>query len=164
LVAAAYKKINDPNSVRQTTIALKSAATNRLNIVVTANMPAQSASSLMYCGKMLPAPIALPVPVTLSLLGLHTDGCDVTINGKADINGDYYDSAIVFLGKPAVKKKADQLSDGLSRASYYVGFDKAKANQMITQNIVVTLKGDAADINAAIKLIDWQKLYGLLSK
>jgi hypothetical protein len=164
IMSSAYKKIGDPNSVKQVASALKWAAINRLKIMVTANMPQQNPNSLVYCGKVTPAITGLPVAATLSIMGMHTENCPIMTHTKVDMNGDYYDNAIVFLGKPVVKKKTEQVENGLISTIYYVGFDKEKMNQLITQNIVVTLKGDAANINEVIKLIDWQKLYGLLNK
>ena len=85
-------------------------------------------------------------------------------SGRVSMSGNYYDNAIIFLGKPVIAKKTETTSDGLTDTRYSLGFDRGKIGKLIVQNIAIAIKGDAADIDEAIKLIDWQKLYDLIDK
>ena len=168
LAAAAFKKITDFNSAGQIAGALKGAAKSKLSIQIIVNVSSGSSGAflLSYCAKTPPEKIALPVPATLALLGTHSDECPFMSDGRPDMSpGDaYYDNAIIFLGKPVAGQEADDRHDGQVRTKYAIGFDKSKIGVPITQNIVVRIKGDAPDIEAVIKLIDWKNLYYLIEK
>jgi len=165
LMASSYQMIKDFQNASQIAAALKSSAASKLTIRIFANIPGGD-FDLSYCGKNPPVPIQLPIPSTLALKGLRSASCPIMQEGtkQADLHGDYYDRAIIFLGKAPATKKADDWSDGLSGTRYTVGFDHAKIGKTITQNIVVTITGDSADIEAAIALIDWKALAALISK
>ncbi|MEO6849872.1 MAG: hypothetical protein ABI203_08170, partial [Mucilaginibacter sp.] len=72
--------------------------------------------------------------------------------------------ALVFLGKPVNYKKTVTTSDGLTADGYSMAYDSRRISRMEVQNIAVEFKGDSADIDEAIKLIDWQKLSSLIEK
>jgi len=165
LKVAAYKTIKDFNNGKQLATALKSTAKAKLKINVISNVTAGD-FVLSYCGKNAPEKLDLPVPATLALLGIHSDGCPVMDGGRPSMSpGDkYYDSAVIFLGKPVAKQSTHVSDDGLTETNYAINFDKAKIGTLITQNIVVTLQGDAEDIKAAVKAINWQKLYAAIVK
>jgi hypothetical protein len=168
LMASAFKSITDYNNATQIATALKSTAKSKLTINVFVNMSAGATGAflLSYCAKNPPEKIALPVPATLALLGIHSEGCPLMSDGRPDMSpGDgYYDGAIIFLGKPVAGQVADDRHDGQARTKYAIAFDKSKIGVPVTQNIVVQIKGDAADVNGAIKLIDWKSLYYLTEK
>jgi len=84
--------------------------------------------------------------------------------GTASLHGDYYDTALVYLGQPVVAKKTETTSDGITDTRYELAFDRTKISRLSVQNIAVTFKGDSADIDEAIKLINWQKLSDLIAK
>src|SRR5471030_1514680 len=77
LMAAAFKSITDYNNATQIATALKSTAKSKLTINVFVNISAGATGAflLSYCSKNPPEKIALPVPATLALLGVHSDGC-----------------------------------------------------------------------------------------
>ncbi len=164
LLLNAYKTITDFNSTDQIAGALKSTAVTWLRISIVTNVLPGTINKLSYCAKMQPSQIALPVPATLAVMGLHSDACPIMLSGKVDMTGDYYDDAVIILGKPVIKKALEQRPDGLMEADYSTGFDRSKINHYTTQNIAITIHGDAADINVAMKLIDWKKLYSLIAK
>ncbi len=168
LAGSAYKSITDFNNATQIAAALKSTAKSKLSIQVMVNISSGGSGAflLSYCSKSPPEKITLPIPATLALIGIHSDGCPFMSDGRPDMSpGDaYYDNAIIFLGKPVAGQTADDRHDGQVRTRYAIAFDKSKIGVPVTQNIVVQIKGDAADINAAIKLIDWKKLYYLIGK
>jgi hypothetical protein len=164
LLLNAYKRITDFNSTEQIAGALKSTAVTRIKISVETNVLPGASYKLSYCPKMPPTAIVLPVPATLAIMGLHSDACPIMAAGKVDMTADYYDNALIILGRPAIKRAVEERADGLTEIDYSVGFDRAKTGRLATQNIVVSIHGDAADINQAIKRIDWKKLYYLLGK
>lgn len=168
LAGPAYKAITDFNNATQIAAALKSTAKSKLSIQVIVNISsgASGAFLLSYCSKNPPEKITLPVPATLALIGKHSEECPFMSNGRPDMSpGDaYYDNAIIFLGKPVSGQTAYDRHDGQVRTRYAIAFDKSKIGVPVTQNIVVQIKGDAADIEAAIKLIDWKNLYYLIGK
>jgi|SRR6185503_14565721 len=164
LLLNAYKGITDYNSTDQIAVALKSTAATWLKISIVTNVLPGAINKLSYCAKMQPAQITLPVPATLAVMGLHSDACPIMQSGKVDMTGDYYDNALIILGKPVIKKTPVQRTDGLMETDYSTGFDRSKINRYTTQNIIITIHGDAADINVAMKLIDWKRLYSLIAK
>jgi hypothetical protein len=87
-------------------------------------------------------------------------------DGRPDTSpGDgYYDDALIFIGKPVSGQWYDDRHDGQVRTKYSIAFDKTKTGVPVTQNIVIQLKGDAADISTAIREIDWKALYALIGK
>jgi len=119
---------------------------------------------LDYCSEKQPIIISLPAPASLALLGIRSDLCPQMKNGKLDMNADYYDNALVILGGRVVKKSVLRLAGGITEASYGQDFDWSKTGKMTAQNIVVSVRGNAADIKVALKLIDWKKLYRLIGK
>jgi len=163
LMVASYQMIKDFQNAAQIAAALKSSAASKLTIRIFANIPGGD-FDLSYCGKNPPVPIQLPIPSTLALKGLRSTSCPIlqADTKQPDLHGDYYDRAIIFLGKAVATKTADSWSDGLSGTRYTIGFDKGKIGKTITQNIVVTITGDSADIDAAIALIDWKALAALI--
>ena len=163
LMSAAYKEIKDFNNAQQVAQALKSTNKSKLKIFIACNISAGN-SEVSYCSKTPPVSIQLPVPATLALKGIRSQECPILESGRPDLKGDYYDNAVIFLGKPVASKNPDDRSDGLSGMEYTIAFDEGKTSKTLTQNIVVTFKGDAADIDEAIRLIDWNKLYALLDK
>ena len=168
LMATAFKSITDFNNATQIASALKGNSKAKLSIRVIVNVSSGKIGSflLSYCGKTKPTDLALPVPATLAVLGVHTDGCPFMNDGRPDMapGDNYYDNAIVFLGKPVSSQEADDRHDGQVRTRYAIGFDHTKIGIPFTQNIVVLIKGDAADINAIVSQIDWKALNGLIEK
>jgi hypothetical protein len=164
VLLAAYKKITDYNSPSQISGALKSTAVCRLTIDITTNVMPSAITKMSYCGKTPPARILLPVPAKLALLGRRTDNCPIMAGGKIDMTADYYDTALIFLGKPVVKKPVPQQMPGLVQTGYSAGFDRSQIGHMTIQNMIISIHGDAADINVAIRMIDWKKLYYLVDK
>ncbi|MEO6631109.1 MAG: hypothetical protein ABIN13_05280 [Mucilaginibacter sp.] len=167
LVSAAVSNIKDFTNATQVAAAVKSAAKSKLSVFIVANLyitGTQSSTPLSYCAKTPPVPLSIPVPTTLALKGLHSAECPIMDGGTASLHGDYYDNAVVFLGKPVVAQKTETYSDGLNTTRYQIAFDRTKIGGMAVQNIVVTFKGDSADIDEVIKLINWQKLSDLIAK
>ena len=168
LAGSAMRTITDYNNVAQIAATLKSIAKAKLSIHVSANVyaPGSGVFTLVYCPKTPPEAITLPVPATLALIGIRSGQCPLMSGSRPDLSpGDgYYDDAVVFLGKPVTTKTNDNRNDGRIHTAYGIGFDKTKIGSPVVQNIVVDFKGDAEDIRAAIKLINWQKLYALIAK
>ena len=166
LFVSAFKSISDYNDAGQIANSLKMSDKAKLSIKIFANMDIgiNGAFPVSYCGKTPPAKIALPVPATLAVKGIRSLQCPIMSDGRIDMSGDYYDNATVFLGKPVVNTATVNNDNGLTTTRYAIGFDGAKRSRLIVQNIVVTFKGDSADIDEAIKLIDWKKLYDLVAK
>jgi hypothetical protein len=167
LMGAAVGNIKDFTNGPQVAAAIKSTNKSKLKIFIVANLfitGTHSSMPLSYCAKTPPVPLSLPVPATLALKGLHSADCPIMDGGSVSLKGDYYDNAIVFLGKPVIAKKTETTSDGLTATRYELAFDRAKIGKMEVQNIAVTFKGDSADIDEAIKLINWQKLSDLIAK
>lgn len=163
LMATAFSSIKDYTNADQIATALKSTAKSKISIRVFNNIDGGQ-FPVTYCSKTPPETIKLPVTAGLALKGVRAASCPIMSSGRPDMAGNYYDNAVVFLGKAVAKKTPDERSDGISGAVYAIGFDKSKLDKVITQNIVVTITGDAADIEAIIKLIDWQKLYNAIGK
>lgn len=163
LMAAAIQRITDFTNAAQIAAALKATANAKLSIQIVANIDGGD-FALTYCSKTPPATIKLPVPATLALKGIRAAACPLMSSGAADMHADYYDAALIFLGKPVAEKTPEDRDDGLSGAHYKIGFDRAAIGKPVTQNIVVTIRGDSADIDAAIALIDWKQLYALIGK
>jgi len=164
LLESEFKKITDFNSTRQIAAALKSTAVRWLKISIATNVLTAANNRLSYCAGIQPKTITLPVPPALALMGLHSDDCPIMVAGRIDMTADYYDNALIILGKPPARRSVEQRSGGLAEMDCGAGFDQSKTGRLETQNIVVSIHGDAADISAAIKLIDWQKLCYLLGK
>ena len=165
--ATAMRGLTDYNNPAQVATTLKAASIGKITINIMTNMYAGD-KVLNYCGKNTPTTISLPVPATLALKALHTADCPYMKDGHPDMSPGreaYMDNALIFLGKPVTSKKEDEYdNDGQTRYHYTIGFDKTKIGKAVVQNIVVSIKGDAADIDAVIALIDWQKLYALIAK
>jgi hypothetical protein len=168
LKGSAMGAVKDYSNAPQIAGMLKSIAKTKLSIRISANVYAPDGGifTLIYCPKTTPEAIALPVTATLALIGIRSAQCPLMADGRPDLSpGDgYYDDAVVFLGKPVNTKTPVNRSDGLTRTAYGIGFDKSKIGSPVVQNIVVDFKGDADDIRAVIKLMDWQKLYALIAK
>jgi hypothetical protein len=167
MAGSAMGTVKDYNNAPQIAGMLKSMAKTKLSIHINANVYAPSGIfTLVCCPKTSPEAITLPVTATLALIGIRSADCPLMSGGRPDLSpGDsYYDDAVVFLGKPVTTKTPVNRSDGLMRTTYGIGFDKSKIGSPVVQNIEVDFKGDAEDIRAAIKLIDWQKLYALIAK
>ncbi|RWY54067.1 hypothetical protein [Mucilaginibacter gilvus] len=165
-ITAVYGMIKDFSNGPQVATALKSSNKTKLYIFVSANQSVGNAGAfvLSYCAKTPPVNLTLPVPTTLAVKGIRSAECPIMDGGRVSLSGNYYDNAIVFLGKPLTSKKTRTTDDNLTDTRYDIGFDKTKMGKLIVQNVVVTFKGDSADIDEAIKLIDWQKLYALIDK
>jgi hypothetical protein len=167
LMSAAVRSIKDFSNGQQIAAALKATNKAKLSIFIVANLfitGTSSANALSYCAKTPLVSITLPVPSTLALKGLRSVDCPIMESGRVSMSGNYYDNAIIFLGKPVIAKKTETTSDGLTATRYSIGFDRAKIGKFIVQNIAITINGDSADIDEAIKLIDWQKLYDVIDK
>jgi len=164
VLLAAYKKITDYNSARQIAGALKSTAVCRLSINIATNVMPSVITKMTCCAKVPPSRISLPVPAKLALLSRQSDACPIMAGGKADMTADYYDTALIILGKPVVKRPVAQQAQGRVQTGYSTGFDRSKIGQMTIQNMVISIHGDAADINVAIRMMDWKKLYYLVDK
>jgi hypothetical protein len=168
MAGSAMSTVTDYNNAAQIAAMLKGLSKRKLSIHINANVyaPGSGVFTLVYCPKTTPEAITLPVPATLALIGIRSADCQLMSGSRPDLSpGDgYYDDAVVFMGKPVTTKTADNRSDGLIRTVFGIGFDKTKIGSPVVQNIEVDFKGDAEDIRAAIKLIDWQKLYALIAK
>lgn len=167
LMVTAMGNINDYTNGPQVAAALKSTNKSKLKISIVANLyitGTGSSMALSYCAKTPLVPLSIPVPTTLALKGIRSAECPIMDGGSVSLHGEYYDSAIVYLGKPVIAKKTENTSDGLTDTRYQMAFDRAKISKLSVQNIAVTFKGDSADIDEAIKLIDWQKLSDLIEK
>ena len=168
LKGSAMATVKDYTNVAQIAGMLKSIAKTKLSIHINANVYAPNSGifTLVYCPKTPPEAITLPVPATLTLIGIRSDQCPLMSGSRPDMSpGDgYYDDAVVFLGKPVTTKTDDNRHDGRTHTVYGIGFDKSKIGSPVVQNIEVDFKGDADDIRAVVKLIDWQKLYALIAK
>ena len=167
LLSAAVSNIKDFTNAPQVAAAVKSTNKSKLSIFIVANLyirGTESSTPLSYCAKTPPVPLSIPVPTTLALKGLHSAECPIMDGGSVSLHGNYYDDAIVFLGQPVVGKKTETTSDGLTTTRYEIAFDRAKISRMAVQNIVLTFIGDSADIDEAVKLINWQKLSDLIEK
>ncbi|WP_295794777.1 hypothetical protein [Mucilaginibacter sp.] len=167
LVSGVVSSIKDFTNAPQVAAAIKSAAKSKLSIFIVANLyitGTNSSTALTYCSKTPPVPLSIPVPTTLALKGLRSAECPIMDGGSVSLHGNYYDDAIVFLGKPVVAKKTENTSDGLNTTRYEIAFDRTKIGRLAVQNVVITFKGDSADIDEAIKLINWQKLSDLIAK
>lgn len=164
LLLNAYKGITDYNSTDQIAVALKSTAVARLKISIITNVLPGAIKKLTYCTKIQPAQMVLSVPAALAVMGMRSDACPIMLSGKVDMTADYYDEALIILGKPVIKRALEQRPDGLMEADYSTSFDRWKINRYTTQNIAIIIHGDAADINVAMKLIDWKRLYSLIAK
>ena len=162
-MVAAFKGITDYKDAGQIAKAMKGMANTKLSIQIVANMDGGD-FDLIYCGKTPPQTLKLPVPSTLALKGIRSIQCPIMADGAPDMHANYYDEAVIFLGKPVVSKTPDSWSDGLSGMRYKIAFDRSKIGKLVVQNYAITIKGDTADIDAAVALIDWQKLYALISK
>lgn len=165
-ITGVYSMIKDFNNGPQVAAAIKSGNKTRLYIFVVANIAGGEASAfpLSYCAKTPPVHFSLPVNATLAVKGIRSAECPIMESGRVSLSGNYYDNALVFLGKPVISKKTRTTSDNLTDTRYGIGFDIKKLSKMLVQNIVVTFQGDSADIDEAIKLIDWQKLNDLIEK
>lgn len=163
LMVAAFKGITDYKDAAQIAKAMKGTANAKLAIQIVVNIDGGD-FDLIYCGRTPPQNIKLPVPAAHALKGIRSPECPIMSEGAADMHANYYDEALIFLGKPVAGKTPDNWSDGLSGMRYKIGFDHAKIGKTVVQNVAITIKGDAADIDAAIALIDWQKLYALINK
>jgi len=168
LKGSAMRTVKDYTNTAQIAGMLKSVAKTKLSIHINANVytPGSGVFTLVYCPQTPPETITLPVPATLALIGIRSDQCPLMSGSRPDMSpGDgYYDDAVVFLGKPVTTKTNDNRNDGRTHTVYGIGFDKSKIGSPVVQNIEVDFKGDAEDIRAAVKLIDWQKLYVLIAK
>jgi hypothetical protein len=167
LMSAAISNIKDFTNGPQVAAAVKSTNKSKLSIFIVTNLfivGTHSSTPLSYCAKTPPVPLSIPVPATLAVKGLHSAECPIMDGGSVSLHGNYYDNAIVFLGKPVVGKETETTSDGLTTTRYAIGYDRTKISKMAVQNIVITFKGDSADIDEAIKLINWQKLSDLIAK
>ena len=163
LSTSSFAGIKDYTSADQIATALKTTAATKLEITVVTNIDGGS-FSIVYCPKDPLQSIKLSVPTTLAIKGIRSVRCPIIASGQPDTHANYYDGAIIFLGKPVVSKSPEDRSDGTKEMNYKIGFDHTKIGKPITQNIVVTIKGDSADIDAAIALIDWNKLYSMINK
>ncbi len=155
--------IKDFNNGEQLAASQKYAAKTKMKMNIVFNMDG-SPFSFSYCAATPLETLQLPVASTLAVLGRRSVNCPILDGGRASMSGDYYDRALIVLGKPGTKKGAEKTSDGLTTVTYAVGFDKSKIGKLATQNIIIELKGDAEDIKELIKLIDWQKLSAMLGK
>lgn len=166
IMAGAMGIIKDYNNAQQIAEAVKSTNKTKLVILLVMNIDYQGAAAfkLGYCAKTPPQKIALPVPATLAVKGIRSTACPIMESGRASMSANYYDNALVFLGKPVSYKHTETTSDGLTDDEYAIAFDRKRISQLEVQNITVQFKGDSADIDAAIKLIDWQKLSSLIEK
>ena len=167
LMMPAYKQIKDFNNATQIATALKSMAKTKLTISIFSNVSSGQIGAFLVssCSKTPAVKLTIPVPTTLALMGIHSVDCPFMDGSRPDMAGDnYYDNAVVFLGKPVSGQYQDDRHDGQTRVRYAIGFDKTKINSLIVQNIVVKFSGDAEDIKAAIKLMDWEKLSALIAK
>jgi len=166
LAGESIKMIKDFSDPGQIAASLKFTNKSKLQIFVISNVVADVPWKFSYCNKTPPVTIELPVQATLAVKGIKSTQCPIVNENTttANMSADYYDRAIIFLGKPLLKKETTKWHDGLDGISYYIDFDKSKIGKLITQNIVVQIIGDSADIDAAIKLIDWQKLNDMIEK
>ena len=166
LMASAISMIKDYTNGQQVAAALKSTNKTKLEIFVFANLSANSSQvfKMAYCAKTPLQKIELPVAATLAIKGFKSTGCPIMESGSVSLSANYYDSALVFLGKPATAKTTTHTSDGLTEDGYGIAFDNKKIGSLVVQNIMVQFKGDSADIDEAVKLIDWQKLSSLIEK
>jgi hypothetical protein len=165
-ITAVYGMIKDFSNGPQVATALKSSNKIKLNIFVSANQSVDDdgAFVISYCAKTPPVNLKLPVPATLAVKGIRSAQCPIMDGDQVSLSGQYYDSAVVFLGKPVTVKKTRTTDDGLIDTRYAIGFDKTRIGKLVVQNIVVTFKGDSDDIDEAIKLIDWKKLSDMIQK
>lgn len=155
--------IKDFTDNKQLVAAQKFSAKSKMKITVFENVfPA--GVSFSYCAATPMENLQLPVPATIAVIGKHSPDCPIMDGSRVTMSGDYYDRALIVLGKPVTKKTEEKTSDGLTTVTYVAGFDKSKIGKPITQNIVVEIKGDADDIKAAVKLIDWKKLSDMIAK
>lgn len=166
LMMAAMKGVTDYTNGQQVATCLKATSKSKLGIFIYANVSSgvTGAFPVSYCGKTPPVTILLPVAATLAVKGIRSVDCPVMDGGRVSMSGNYYDNAVVFLGKPVSSKTTSTGSDGLTTTRYAIGFDKTRISKLVVQNVVVTFKGDSADIDEAIKLIDWQKLSDLIER
>jgi len=166
LMMAAMKGVTDYTNGQQVATCLKATNKSKLGIFIYANISSgvTGAFPISYCGKTPPVTIPLPVAATLAVKGIRSADCPLMDGGHVSMSGNYYDNAVVFLGKPVSSKTTATGGDGLTTIRYAIGFDKARIGKLVVQNIVVTFKGDSADIDEAIKLIDWQKLSDLIER
>jgi len=166
LMMAAMKGVTDYTNGQQVATCLKATNKSKLGIFIYANISSgvTGAFPISYCNKTPPLTIPLPVAATLAVKGIRSVDCHIMDGGRVSMSGNYYDNAVVFLGKPVSSKTTSTGSDGLTTSRYAIGFDKTRIGKLIVQNIVVTFKGDSADIDEAIKLIDWQKLSDLIER
>jgi hypothetical protein len=163
LMVAAVSGITDYNNASQIATTLKGTAKSKIAIRIYANLDGAE-QILSYCGKTPPQQISLPVPAALALKGVRSPACPILSSGRADMSGDYYDNAVIILGKPVVFRKNEHTDDGLSDTRYTPGFDHSKIGTTTTQNIIITIKGDSDDIDAIVGMIDWVKLNNLIGK
>ena len=163
LMVEGFKIIKDYNNANEIALALKTAAKSKVNLRVFCNIDGGQ-YYITYCPKTPPETIKLPVQATLALKGVRASACPIMSGGRPDMAGNYYDNAVIFLGKPIAKKEQDERSDGINGTIYYIGFDNSKISKLVTQNIIVQITGDSGDIDAIVKLIDWQKLYNAIGK
>ncbi|ASU36391.1 hypothetical protein [Mucilaginibacter xinganensis] len=167
LMGAAVSGIKDYTNAQQVAAALKSINRTKLKIFIVANLyitGTHSSMALSYCAKTPPVALSIPVPTTLALKGIRSAGCPIMDGGSVSLHGDYYDTALVFLGKPVVAKSTENTNDGLTDTRYELAFNRTKIGRLVVQNIAVQFKGDSADIDEAIKMIDWQKLSDLIER
>ena len=161
LKGASAKMVTDYSDPTQLANAQKYTAKTKLKVTVVNNMSAGDVA-VNYCDKTPFETISLPVTATLAIISRRSADCPILDGSRPSMKGDYYDNAIIVLGKPVTRKATAKTNDGLTTSRYVVGFDKSKIGRLATQNVVVQIKGDADDIKAYINSIDWQKLYGML--
>ncbi len=172
LMIAAYQSITDYTNPVQIAKALKAAAKSKVSIRIYNNIYAADASfssnefGISYCPKIPPVKIQLPINAALAVMGIRSDVCPILDEStkQADMHGNYYDNAFIVLGKPIIKKAEKQYDYGLKSNSYAIAFDNKQIGKLINQNIMIRITGDAADIAAVIKMIDWKKLDSMVSK
>jgi hypothetical protein len=164
MMAAAMGDLKDYTNVSQVAKVMKAMAKTTLHIQLYVNDPGTDGFSIVYCPKTPPVRLNIPVPTASALMGIRSAACPATAAGQPDMHANYYDSAIIVLGKPLVRTKHETGADGMATDRFIEAFDKTRMGALVTQNITVALKGDAKDIQAAIALINWQKLYALLDK
>ncbi len=163
LAATSMTMIKDFSNASQLAAAQKFTASSKMRINIVINSP-NIEFGFSYCAKNPLETLTLPVPSTLAVIGPRTIDCPIMEDGRPSMHADYYDRALIVLGKPATKKAPEKTSDGLTTVRYVPTFDKAKIGKLVTQNITVEIKGDANDIRALVQLIDWKKLADLLEK
>ncbi|MBC7587360.1 MAG: hypothetical protein H7178_03290 [Chitinophagaceae bacterium] len=172
LMIAAYQGITDYTNPMQIAKALKSAAKSKISIRIYNNIFAPDGSfssnqfGISYCPKVPPVKIQLPIYAALAVMGIRSDACPILDEStkQADMHGNYYDNALIVLGKPIVKKAEKMYDYGLKNNAYAIAFDNKQIGKLINQNIMIRITGDAADIDAVIKLIDWKKLESMVAK